>query len=49
MALRDDMDEAMAETNYGKLVKARNIGALKMTSTVLLGLVGLAALYAIVA
>jgi len=49
MALRDDLDEAAANTTYGKLVRARNIGALKMTSSVLLGLVGLAALYAIVA
>ena len=47
MALRDDMDDATAETAYGKLVKGRNIAGLKMTSTVLLVLVGFAALYAL--
>lgn len=45
--LRADMDEAMAQTNYGKGVTARNIPALKMISAVLLGLIGLAELYAI--
>ncbi|MGI9390047.1 MAG: hypothetical protein ACR2O1_08325 [Boseongicola sp.] len=47
MALRDDLDEASAGTSYGKLVQARNIGALKMTSTVLIGIAGLATLYAL--
>ena len=42
------MDEAMAETNDGMLVKARNIAAPKVMSIILLGLVGLAALFAIV-
>lgn len=45
--LRDDMDEATAKTSYGQSAKARNIPALKMTSSILLGLVGLAELYAI--
>lgn len=45
--LRGDLDEDMAKTNYGKGIKARNIPALKMTSAVLLGLVGVAELYAI--
>jgi len=48
MALRDDLDEASANTSYGKLVQARNIGALKMTSSILLGLVGFATLYALI-
>ena len=39
--LRDDMDEVTANTTYGKHARARNIGALKMTSSVPLGLVGL--------
>ncbi|QMU57919.1 MAG: hypothetical protein GKR98_06735 [Boseongicola sp.] len=43
-ALRVDMDDATAARNYGKLIQARNIPALKMTSSVLLGLVGLALL-----
>ena len=46
MALRDDMDEATADTTYGKQVQGRNIPALKLTSAVLLGLVGFATLYA---
>ena len=45
--LRDDMDEDMANSSYGKGVSARNIPALKMISTVLLALIGLAELYAI--
>lgn len=45
--LREDMDEDMAQSSYGKGVNARNIPALKLLSAVLLGLVGLAELYAI--
>ncbi len=48
MALRDDMDDDTASSNYGKLVSGRNIPALKMTSSILLGLVGLAEIYALV-
>ena len=46
-ALRSDMDDDMANSTYGKGVNARNIPALKMISTVLLSLVGVAELYAI--
>lgn len=46
-ALRDDMDEATAATNYGKTVGARNIPMLKKISSVLIILIGLAELYAI--
>ncbi|MGC9370753.1 MAG: hypothetical protein ACP5DX_14535 [Paracoccaceae bacterium] len=45
--LRQDMGESVAQTAYGRGIKARNMPALKMTSAVLLGLVGLAELYAI--
>ena len=45
--LREDMDESVAQTTYGRGIKARNLPALKMTSAVLLGLVGLAELYAV--
>jgi len=45
-ALRDDMDEDMANSAYGKGVKARNIPLLKMISTVLLTLIGVAELCA---
>ena len=45
--LRDDMDNEMAKTSYGKGVSARNIPALKMISAVLLALIGVAELYAI--
>lgn len=45
--LRDDMDQDMAETNFGKALKTRNFSALKMTSAVLLGLAAVAELYAI--
>lgn len=45
--LRGDMDDKTAATTYGKGVTARNIPALKMISAGLLGLVGLAELYAI--
>jgi hypothetical protein len=46
--LRADMDEDFAQTSYGQGVSARNIPAMKMVSTVLIGLVGLAELLAIV-
>lgn len=46
--LRADMDEKIAGTAYGQGIKARNIPALKMTSAVLIGLIGLAELLAIV-
>ena len=46
-SLRDDMDEDEAATNYGKSLKSRNYGALKMASTVLIGLVAVSELYAI--
>ena len=45
--LRDDMDDKMVATAYGKGVAARNLPALKMISAGMLGLVGLAELYAI--
>jgi hypothetical protein len=45
--IRDDMDEDMAKTAYGKAMKTRNIPALKLTSSVFLGLVAIAELYAI--
>lgn len=45
--LRQDMDDSVARTAYGRGIKARNLPALKMVSAVLLGLVGLAELYAI--
>lgn len=47
IALRGDMDDKMAKTNYGKGINARNIPALKMISAGLLGLIGLAELFAI--
>jgi len=47
IALRDDMEEDMATTAYGKGVATRNIPALKMISTVLIGLTGLAELAAV--
>jgi hypothetical protein len=46
IALRDDMDDKMAATAYGKGVASRNIPALKMISAVLVGLIGLAELIA---
>ena len=46
-ALKDDMDDEMGATKYGGVVKSRNINALKMISTVLIALIGLAELYAI--
>jgi len=45
--LSADMDDDMAKTAYGKGLQARNLGALKTASTVLLALVGLAELSAI--
>ena len=45
--LRDDMDEAMAGSAYGAAVKARNIPMLKTVSSVLIGLVGVAELFAL--
>ena len=45
-ALRDDMDEDIENSAYGKGVKARNIPLLKMISTVLLTLIGVAELCA---
>ena len=42
IALRDDMDDEMAATNYGKAVKERNIPMLKSISTALIALIGLA-------
>ncbi len=43
----DDMDDKMAATAYGKGSAAHNIPALRVISAGLLGLVGLAELYAI--
>jgi hypothetical protein len=45
--LHDDMDDKMAATAYGKGSAAHNIPALRVISAGLLGLVGLAELYAI--
>lgn len=42
-ALRDDMSEDMANTTYGRAIKARDFGRLKLISSVLIGLTGLAA------
>lgn len=47
IALRDDIDEDMAATNYGRTIKGRNLPALKMVSAVLIGLIGLAEVLAI--
>lgn len=46
--LRADMDPAIAGSTFGRGLAARNLPALKMVSAVLLGLVGLAEVYAIV-
>lgn len=43
IAIREDMPEDVANSAYGKAVKARNLPALKMISAVLVGLSGLAA------
>ena len=45
--LRDDMDEATGTSNYGQLVKGRNLGLLKMISGTLIGLTGLGLLLSI--
>ncbi len=47
IALRGDMDEATANSNYGKAIAARNLPMLKTISTVLLAMVGLAEIAAI--
>ena len=47
MNLIDDMDDATAQSAYGQGMRARNLGALKIASSVLLGLVGLAEIYAL--
>ena len=47
IALRDDMDDEMKASHYGKGLAARNIPMLKNISTGLLGLIGLAELLAI--
>ena len=41
-ALREDMDEATGTSHYGRHAKARNLGALKALSAVLLGAAALA-------
>jgi hypothetical protein len=45
--LKGDMDEALSATSYGGGVAARNIPMLKMISTALIGLTGLATILAI--
>jgi hypothetical protein len=47
MNLRDDMDEDTAQTSYGQGIRNRNLPMLKMTSAVLIGLIGLAEILAI--
>lgn len=47
IALRDDMDEEMRASHYGKALAARNIPMLKNISAGLVGLIGLAELLAI--
>ncbi len=47
--LRDDMDEDFAQTSFAKGLMTRNMKGLSLTSTVLLGLIGLAELVAIIA
>ncbi|MCV2871038.1 hypothetical protein OEZ71_01885 [Defluviimonas sp. WL0050] len=47
IALRDDMDDEMKATHYGKGLAARNIPMLKNISAGLLGLIGLAEVLAI--
>ena len=46
-ALRADMDDETAGTTYGKGLAERNIPGLKMISSVLVGLTGIAELFAI--
>ncbi len=48
-ALREDMDDEMAGSAFGKMVSARNMTALKATSSGLVGLTGLAQLWAVFA
>ncbi|SLN39256.1 hypothetical protein PEL8287_01931 [Roseovarius litorisediminis] len=45
--LAEDMDDDMAQSAYGKGVKARNIPMLKMISSGLMALIGVAELFAI--
>ncbi len=45
--LRESMDDDTANSAYGRAALSRNLPMLKMTSAVLLGLVGLAELFAI--
>lgn len=44
IALREDMSDEVANSNYGKAVKGRNLPALKTLSAALIGLSGLAAI-----
>jgi hypothetical protein len=44
IALRSDMDDDMSATAFGKATNARNLPGLKMASSVLVGLVGVAEL-----
>ena len=46
--LAEGMDEDTAKSPYGQQAQARNMSGLKMISSVLLGLVGLAEIFAIV-
>lgn len=46
-ALRDDLDEETRSSNYGQELASRNFSALKGISGVLIGLTGLAELYAL--
>lgn len=48
-ALRDDIDEETRASSYGQTLTSRNYSALKMISGVLIGLTGLAELYALFA
>lgn len=45
--LRDDMDEEAAKTKFGKALKARNVQALNIISAAMVGLIGIAELFAI--
>ena len=46
--LRADMDDTMSETSYGVGVKARDLPTLKLISSALLGLIGVAELLAVI-
>ena len=46
-ALRNDMDEEMAGSNYAKFARGRNLEGLKMLSTGLLVLIGITELLAL--